>query len=49
MWKQWVNLVLGLLVVVVAYTGATPAWLAVLGIIIAILALWAALEKKPGV
>ncbi len=46
MWKQWVNLILGLLVIAVAYYGASVTWLVVLGILIAIVALWAALEKK---
>jgi hypothetical protein len=49
MWKQWVNVVLGLLVVVAAYMGWSITWLAIFGIVIAIVALWAALEKKkPG-
>ncbi len=46
MWKQWVNLILGLVVVVLAYAGGSMVWYVVLGIIIALLALWAALEKK---
>jgi hypothetical protein len=46
MWKQWVNLVLGLLVVVLAYSSVSAVWYVVVGIVIAILALWAALEKK---
>ncbi|MGD1003209.1 MAG: hypothetical protein ABR884_01370 [Minisyncoccia bacterium] len=46
MWKQWVNLVLGLLVVVLAYSGAGTVWYVLVGIVIALLALWAVLEKK---
>lgn len=48
MWKQWVNVILGLVVVIAAYMGAGELWLALLGIVIAIIALWAAMEKKPG-
>ena len=46
MWKQWINLILGLVVVLGAYMGMSMTWFVVLGIIIALLALWAALEKK---
>ncbi|MCL4405060.1 hypothetical protein M1295_00555 [Patescibacteria group bacterium] len=48
MWKQWVNVVLGLVEVVAAYMAAAPAVLAIVGLVIAILALWSAVEKKPG-
>ena len=48
MWKQWVNVVLGLLVVVAAYAMPSTTLLAVLGVLVAIVALWAAMEKKPG-
>jgi hypothetical protein len=48
MLKQWANVVLGLVVVVAAYMGAGTTWLAVLGILVAVVALWSALEKKPG-
>ncbi len=46
MWKQWVNLILGLLVVVLAYSGGSMVWYVVLGVLIALLSLWEALEKK---
>jgi len=46
MWKQWVNLVLGLLIAVMAYSGGIGMWYVLLGIVIALVALWAALEKK---
>ena len=46
MWKQWVNLVLGLLVVILAYSGGSVMLYVILGIVIAVLALWSALEKK---
>lgn len=46
MWKQWVNFILGLLVIVFAYSTGSTTWTAIAGLVIAILALWAALEKK---
>lgn len=47
MWKQWVNVVLGLVIVVMAYTGVGHTLrFVVVGILIAALALWSALEKK---
>jgi len=46
MWKQWVNLILGILVIIVAAYAPSVTWLVVLGIVIALLALWSALEKK---
>jgi hypothetical protein len=48
MWKQWANLVLGLLVVVFAYMGGGHTLrFEIVGLAIAILALWSALQKKP--
>ncbi len=46
MWKQWVNLLLGLVVVVFAYTGAHVIRFVIAGLLIVILSLWSALEKK---
>lgn len=47
MWKQWVNLLLGLAVIVMAYMGGDHTIrFAVAGVLIIILAVWAALEKK---
>lgn len=47
MWKQWVNLILGLVVVVFALTGADHTIrFVVAGVLVAVIALWAALEKK---
>ena len=46
MWKQWVNFILGILVILVAYMGGSVTWMVALGILIALIALWAALEKK---
>ncbi len=47
MWKQWVNFILGILVVVFAYasSGHTLRFV-IAGVLIAVLALWTALQKK---
>jgi hypothetical protein len=47
MWKQWMNLILGLAVVVMAYYGAAMGWMLGAGALIALVALWAALEESP--
>lgn len=48
MWKQWVNAILGLLVLAVPFLGLTPAaftWtLAIAGIVIAVLSVWSVAE-----
>ncbi len=47
MWKQWLNFVLGILVIIVAYMSASVSMtIVILGVLIALIALWAALEKK---
>lgn len=47
MWKQWVNLLLGLSVIVLAYMGGGHTLrFVIVGILIAALALWSALEKN---
>ncbi len=46
-WKQWANVVLGLLVVVFATSSAGHTYrFVVVGALIVILALWSALAKK---
>ncbi|MEK7547170.1 MAG: hypothetical protein AAB536_03270 [Patescibacteria group bacterium] len=44
MWKQWVNAALGVLIAIMSY--GTSASTALLGILVAVFALWTALEKK---
>ena len=48
MWKQWVNAILGLLVLAVPFLGLTTAaftWtLAIAGILVAVLAVWSVAE-----
>jgi hypothetical protein len=50
MWQQWVNLILGLWVIVSGFLNLSPSALAtdltVTGVIIAALALWGALEYQ---
>ena len=50
MWKQWVNGVLGIWIVLLPYLGftvGTNTWLMVAtGIVIAVLAFWSASENK---
>ncbi|MCL5006772.1 MAG: hypothetical protein M1153_01305 [Patescibacteria group bacterium] len=45
-WKQWANVVLGLLVIAFAYTGAHVTRFVVVGVLVVVLALWSAFEKK---
>ena len=46
MWKQWVNVVLGILVVFFAFTGLHTIRFVIIGAAIAILTAWSALEKQ---
>jgi hypothetical protein len=47
MWKQWVNLLLGLAVVAMTYMGGGHTLrFVIVGLLVAVLALWSALEKK---
>ncbi len=50
MWQHWVNFVLGLWVIVSGYVGFTGTDMAtnltVVGIVMAVLAIWGALEEQ---
>ena len=50
MWQQWVNLILGLWIILSAYLNLSPTALmtdlTITGLVIAALALWAALEGR---
>lgn len=52
MWQDWVNAILGLVVIAVAFmglTGATLGWtLGVLGVIIALIGFWGAATTTSG-
>lgn len=43
MWQHWINFILGIILLILAYTGAGATTLAVMGILIIIFALWGAL------
>ena len=43
MWQHWINLILGILLLIFAYTGTSTGVLAVMGILIIIFALWGGL------
>lgn len=49
MWKQWVNFILGLAVILFAFLGGGYTRYIIVGLLIAILAIWSALEKKKTV
>lgn len=53
MWQQWINVLLGLWIIVLPFlgiTGSTFTWtLAVTGIVVAALALWSALYEQSTV
>ncbi len=44
MWKQYVNLVLGLLVMILAYAGVNIGWIVASGALVMIVSFWAAVE-----
>ena len=45
MWKEWVNALLGLFIVVFGFYAAVSFWIVIAGLIVLILALWATLER----
>ncbi len=49
MWKQWVNFVVGVILVIMSLTAATvDVYYLIGGVIVAVLAIWSAMEKKGG-
>lgn len=52
MWQQWVNTLLGIWIIVLAFlglTGSTLMWtLIVTGVIVAVLGLWSAASSPAG-
>ncbi len=48
MWQHWINFILGLLVVIFAYTGAGTTTFVVLGILIVLFALWGGFSRPAG-
>ena len=43
MWQHWINLLLGIVLLILAYTGVTTGTLAVMSILIIVFALWGGL------
>jgi VanZ family protein len=46
MWQDWVNFVLGILLLVIAYSTASATWIAIVGVLVIIFSLWGALGTK---
>jgi hypothetical protein len=46
MWQEWINFILGIIVLIFAYSGAGATWLAIAGVLIVIFSLWGALGSK---
>ncbi len=47
MWKQWVNFIVGVIIVIMALTSSmSETYYLIGGIIVAVLSIWAALGKK---
>lgn len=47
MWKQWVNFIVGVVFVIMALSGSVSESLYLVGgIIVAVLSVWSAMEKK---
>ncbi len=44
-WKQWVNAILGLIVLFYGYTDGNSVVM-ISGLLVAVVAIWAAMEKK---
>jgi|GEM_PF-1326084 len=45
MWQHWINFILGLLVIVFAYSAAGTTSFVIMGVLIVIFALWGGLAK----
>jgi hypothetical protein len=46
MWQHWINFILGLLVVIFAYTGAGTTTFVIIGILVIVFALWGGFSKS---
>ena len=46
MWQAWVNFILGIVLLVIAYTAMSATWIAVVTVLIIIFSLWDALGTK---
>ena len=43
MWQSWINFVLGIVLLIMTYAGASTTWFAILSVLIIIFAIWGAL------
>ena len=43
MWQAWINLILGIILMIIAYTALSAAWVAGVGVLVIIFSLWDAL------
>lgn len=47
MWQDWINFILGIVLLIVAYAAATSTtWIVIIGILVVIFSLWGALNGK---
>ncbi|HUC01931.1 MAG TPA: hypothetical protein VMA75_03425 [Candidatus Paceibacterota bacterium] len=46
MWQDWVNFILGIVLIVIAYSAASTTWIAIVGVLIIIFSLWGALGGR---
>lgn len=42
MWQHWINFIIGILLLIFAYTGASATTLVVMGILLIVFSLWGA-------
>ncbi len=47
MWQHWINFILGLLVIIFAYTGAGTTTFVILGVLVVLFALWGGFSRSP--
>ncbi|HVN26472.1 MAG TPA: hypothetical protein VMT99_02355 [Candidatus Paceibacterota bacterium] len=45
MWQHWINFILGLLLIIFSYTGASTTTFIILGILVVIFSLWGGLSR----
>lgn len=48
MWQAWINFILGIVVLVMAYTTTSATWFTVVALLIIIFSLWDALAPRKG-
>jgi hypothetical protein len=43
MWQAWINFILGVALLIIAYTALNATWIAIVGVLVIIFSLWGAL------